>query len=304
MTFLPLDGSAAQGKIATLADRNGVALTCAYGSSGELVSVSSQFGQSLSCTYGSDGRLATVADQTGRFVQYSYYGPGQPGGNDGDLASISCAQIPGQTPIASPCTFTYSTGNLDDLLNHNLLTVSDGAGRVLEQYQYSTQTDPTKSDYDLDGSIQGLRSEAMAMRAREDTSLQRYTVLENDPLGRLTECDYDTSHRCVARREYTGFCTPGVVVTSTTNRPTGKLRASDPDYFETTWEYDAQNLCTRETLPDGTQLRHSYECDLHPGGPVREGGNERVKFALERRSDSITTSASESGISAKPVHGV
>jgi len=276
MNFRPLDGSAAQGKIATLADRNGVALTCAYGSSGELVSVSSQFGQSLTCTYGSDGRLATVADPTGRFVQYTYYGAGQPGGNDGDLASISCAQIQGQTPIASPCTFTYSTGNLDDLLNHNLLTVSDGAGRVLEEYQYSPQTDPTKSDYDSARSIESLRSAGIAMRAREDTNLQIYTVFENDPLGRLTECDYDTSHRCVAKREYTGFCTPGVAVTSTTNRPTGKLRASDPDYFETTWEYDAQNLCTRETLPDGTQMRHAYECDLHPGGPVREGGNERV----------------------------
>ena len=275
MTFRPLDGSAAQGKIATLADRNGVALTCAYGGSGELLSVSSQFGQSLTCTYGSDGRLATVADQTGRFVQYLYYGGGGGGGSDGDLASISCAQILGQTPLANPVTFTYTTGNVDDLLNHNLLTVSDGAGRVLEEYQYSAQPDPTQIDYDKLVRVEMLRSAAFADRIAEDHG-STYTILENDPLGRLTECDFDSLHRCIAKREYTGFCTPGVAVTSTTNRPTGQLRASDPAYFETSWEFNAQSLCTRETLPDGTQLRHSYECDLHPGGPVREGGNERI----------------------------
>src|SRR5262249_56829146 len=114
------------------------------------------------------------------------------------------------------------------------------------------------------------------MRPMEDKSLQLYTDLENDPIGRVTECDYDAFHRCVAKREYTGFAAPGVPVTSTTNRPTGKLRWADPAYFETTWQYDAQHLCTQETLPDGTQLRHSYACDLDPTTPVREGGNERV----------------------------
>lgn len=275
MTFRPLDGSAAQGKIATLADRNGVALTCAYGSGGELVSISSQFGQSLTCTYGSSGQLATVADQTGRFVQYSYYGGGGGGGSVGDLASISCAQIPGQAPLANPVTFTYSTGNLDDLLNHNLLTVADGSGRVLEEYQYSSQADPTQLDYDKRTSARALSALTAAQWELEDHG-STYTVLENDPLGRVTEVDYDSFHRCVAMREYTGFATPGVAVTSTTNRPTGALRSTDPAYFETKWEWNAQSLCTKETLPDGTQMRHAYECDLHPGGPVREGGNERT----------------------------
>src|SRR5262249_47995611 len=103
-----------------------------------------------------------------------------------------------------------------------------------------------------------------------------YRVLESDPLGRLTECDFDALHRCVAKREFTGFCTPGTPVTSTTNRPSGQLRAGDPAAYETRYAYATQSPRTRETPPDGTQLRHAYAFDLDPSTPVRERGNERT----------------------------
>lgn len=275
MTFCPLDGRVEQGRLCTLADRNGVALTCAYGAAGELVSISSAFGQSLTLGYDANGRLATVTDMTGRFVQYSYYNPGDTGGDPGDLESVSCPQVAGQPPLAGPTLYTYATGNVDPLLDHNLLSVADGAGRLLEEYGYSTQSNPLAIDYDVVASIRYLGADGSSLRTHESLT-NGYRVLENDPLGRLTECDFDALHRCVAKREYTGFCTPGTPVTSTSNRPSGPLRASDPPVFETHYAWNAQSLCTRETLPDGTQLRHAYAIDLDPNTPVRERGNERT----------------------------
>ena len=55
----------------------------------------------------------------------------------------------------------------------------------------------------------------------------------NDPVGNVTECFFDARNRCVMERDYTGRATPGLPVTDTDNRPTGKLRSSDPDYYET-----------------------------------------------------------------------
>jgi YD repeat-containing protein len=103
-----------------------------------------------------------------------------------------------------------------------------------------------------------------------------YTVFEVDEIGRLTETDFDRLHRVVACREFTGFCTPNVPVTSSSNRPTGKLRDSDPAYFETTCAYNADSLCTRVIRPDGSQELVTYDRDFRQNCPVRERANPRV----------------------------
>lgn len=280
-TFRPLDSPLAAGKIAAITDRNGVALACDYNQAGHLATVSSQFGQSLTLSYDSSGQVARITDHTGRFVDCVYYEQAEQGGNSGDLKSISCPQLAKSPPVAGPTVFTYTTGSSDPHLNGNLLTLTDGAGRLLESFTYSGQTDPLQIDYDTCDSHNRNKTGHVTLNRRElkpagSSPAGGYTVFEVDEIGRLTETDCDRLHRVVARRQFTGFCVPNVAVTSTTNRPTGKLRASDPDCFETTCAYNADSLCTRITHPDGSQELVTYDRDFRPDCPVREGANPRM----------------------------
>ncbi len=277
--FNPLSGDTAPRKIAAITDRNGVSLACAYDGLGQLERVSSQFGQSLTFSYGPTGQLSRVTDQTGRYVGYTYFGSGDPAGNEGDLAAISCPQEDGVPPVAGPTTFTYTTGNADPNLNGNVLTIADGASRLLESFTYAIETDPRKIDYDKCASHN--KTGHVTLNRREirppgTTPAGGYTEYVNDEVGRVTEVVFDRMHRPVSHRSYTGFSTPAVAVTSTSNRPTGKLRAGDPDYFETTCAYNADSLCTRVTCPDGSQELATYDRDFRKDCPVVERGNARV----------------------------
>lgn len=279
--FNPLSHPTAGGKVLRIVDRNNLALVCDHDPSGRLASVSSQFGQSMTLSYGQTGALSQVSDQRGRFVSFAYYKAGDTGGNAGDLKGISCPRVNGSPPVAGPTTFTYTTGNSDPELNGNLLSITDGAGRELESFTYSATASPTDIDYDTCASHMRNKTGHVTLNRREirppgSSPGSVYTVFEVDEVGRLTEIDFDALHREVAVREYTGFCIPDVPVTSSSNRPTGKLHVSDPDYFETTCAYNADSCCTRITRPDGSQELTTYDRDFRKNCPVRERANPRM----------------------------
>ena len=272
-TFRSLSDRKAPGKISTITCRKGVSLTCDYDDLGEIASVG-KGSQTVSFTSSAPGQISRATDQTGRFVTYSYYGAGDPNGNKGDLAAISCPQVDGVPPVAGPTTFTYTTGNADPNLNGNVLSITDGAGRLLEKFTYSGETDTLRIDYDT--CVSSNKTGHVTLNRREIRPGGGYTVFENDEIGRVTEVDFDRLHRAVSRRSYTGFSKPAVAVTSSTNRPTGKLNSTDPDYFETTRTYNADSLCTRTTCPDGSQKLTTYDRDFRKDCPVVERGNARV----------------------------
>ncbi len=278
--FKPLSDRLAPGKIAAIKDRNDVSLTCTYNGTGKLESVSSQFGQSLGVSYTGD-RISGLIDQTGRTVSFSYYSPGISGGSPGDLRAISCPQDSGQPPAAGPVTFTYSTGEPDPRLNGNLLTATDGAGRLLGAFTYSSETDPRHISYDTCATAERYETGHVMINRREMlppgvSPKGGYTIFENDEIGRVSETVCDRLHRSVSCKLYTGFSTPNVPVTSSSNRPAGKLRSTDPDFFETTCAFNADSLPTRYTHPDSSQEITTYDRDFRPGCPVREGGNPRA----------------------------
>ncbi|MBP7949558.1 MAG: RHS repeat protein [Verrucomicrobiales bacterium] len=281
--FCPLVGVPWSGRIGSIADANGVAIQFTYDSAARLVTISSQFGQSLALDYDSDGRLDKATDHTGRFVECDYFTTGEPGGNLGDLKSVSCPQVVGQPPLMGPAAFTYTTGNLDDRLNHNLLTALDGAGRLLEEFTYSPVTNAASIEFDTVASVNCDRTQLTGhvtlmkfeLVSPVPGSPVAYRCIVNDPAGRVTECDFDAQHRCVACREFTGFATPGVVVTSSTNRPNPatRLRAGDPEFFQTQCRYNPDHRIKIRTLADGTQERCTYGRELDRDCPVRERGN-------------------------------
>lgn len=276
-TFKPLGASTDSGKIAAITDRNNVALTCDYNPDGTLASVTDDFGRSLSVEWSVSApvRILAVSSGSGGSVylrtEFVY------GGNSGSLTSMSCPFVPGEAPVCNPTTFTYDSAATDPRLADNLLSVTDGAGRA-QTFGYSSSTVATAIDYDVCTSSHAYGSAASPPHTSSFELLPdgNYQVAQCDEVGRVIETVCDRLHRVLSSRQYTGFATPGVPVTSTTNRPAGKLRAGDPDFFETTCAYNSHHLPTRVTHPDGSQDRVTYACDLDPACAVRERANPRV----------------------------
>jgi YD repeat-containing protein len=277
--FKPLDGSPASGKIASIIDRNNVALTCDYdAATGLLSSVSDAFSRSLSVSWdpaSTTPRISSVSDFTGRTVHFAAYSSGETGGAEGTLKSISCAEIPGSPPEAAPFVFTYTTGLGDPNLNDNLLSITDGAGRLLEAFTYHPTGDRRSVEYDRCASHDRRGGGHVTVLKSATNSSGGYTIYQVDELGRLTETDCDKLHRVTSIRQFTGVCTPGTPADATTNRPNGKLRASDPDFYETQYAWNPDHALVQATDPDGSQLRFVHEREMKPGGPVIERGNVR-----------------------------
>ncbi len=84
---------------------------------------------------------------------------------------------------------------------------------------------------------------------------------------------YDSRNRPLSVNDYTGRSTPGVAVTSSSNLPTGKLRASDPAVFTTTYSYDLDSLPLQIVWPRSNSVTMTYAGDAGTALSVRERGN-------------------------------
>lgn len=287
--FKPLDGSPAAGKIASIIDRNNVALVCDYdAATGQLASVSDAFGRSLLVSWDAASatpRISSVSDSTGRTVHFTAYASGETGGSEGTLKSISCAALAGSPPEAAPFVFTYTTGQPDPNLNDNLLSITDGAGRLLEAFTYQPTTDRRSVEYDRFATHDrhatgpGLAVRLTGKFASAGASAPKgYAIYQNDEIGRVTETTFDALHRPVSIRQYTGFWAPGTEVgpADLASPVTPKLRASDPDFFETQYAWNPDHALVQATDPDGSQLRFVHEREMKPGCQVTERGNVRT----------------------------
>ncbi|MEK7951887.1 hypothetical protein [Luteolibacter soli] len=280
--FRALDGSPGAGKISAIVDRNQVGLTCAYDSSGQLSTVSDAFGRSLAVEWGgspsphiiSVSAEATMTSFTYAKISYGYSPSGR-------LASVTSPYEPGTPPAVGPVTFDYSEGQADPNLNGNLLSVHDGAGRLLEGFEYATSTNPLDPAYDTCSAHDCNREAVVAQALRRTTFAVLlsggYECCENDELGRVTVSTFDKMHRLLRERCYTGFATPDVpVTTSSLPDPATRLRPTDPAYFERSCTYNADSLCTSITYPDGSCRKTVMARDFSKDCPVRERGNARV----------------------------
>ncbi len=256
--FRPLTNNLETVKIDQMVDRFGVALTCEYDGEGKLASVHDQFGRSLHVNW-VGGRIASVSNHVGHTVSYTY-----------QFGMLAMA-----TPPGSATSYRYE--------GYNLTNIIDGEGRVLEEFTYSGQTDPTSPDYDAihthSKSSGGTAVVEIITFGPVPAGIRApggYTMFLNDELGRLTEVVHDARHRPVRMRQYTGFCIPGESVSATNNRPANRLRAEDPEFFETTFAYNVDHALTRITHPDGSGFSMVYERDINPSANARERGNMRT----------------------------
>ncbi len=285
--FFPLDGSPTAGKLAAITDRNGNAITFGYHpANGRLTNVTDTLGRNISVTYNADGFIDSVTDFAGRSVHYAYYQNADPGGSFGDLKSVTSPPVTGTPngndfPSGKTVTYTYSKGFGDDRLNHNLLAITDAKGQTYLQNTYATNENPADPSFDH------LASQAWG----DPSNILEYVYLPqipsptngfaivktivNDRVGNVTEFLYNSFNLLVDMREYTGRAVAGQPTTDVSNRPTGKLRASDPTYFETRYEYNADSQLTRTVFPNGNSTELVHEVDQDPWAVRRSRGNVR-----------------------------
>ncbi|MEI7956689.1 MAG: DUF6531 domain-containing protein, partial [Verrucomicrobiota bacterium] len=272
--FRPMDAAIAPGKLSEIIDRNGNALTLGYDNSGNLTTATDAVGRVNHFAYNGTGQLTSVTDFSGRTVTYAYYGSGQAGGSAGDLKSITTPAVTGTPngndfPNGKTLNYTYTTGFGDDRLNHNLASIIDNTGDVVQTFQYAGTTDPNAPEFrHLVATSCGTNPPTVvsyeAQTPGPGNHFAKTKVTVNDPVGNVSASLYDSRNRPVQIDEFTGRATVGTPVTSSTNQPTGKLRASDPDYFETTITYNQDSLPVFITYPRGNRDAMVYAADSNP----------------------------------------
>ncbi len=108
----------------------------------------------------------------------------------------------------------------------------------------------------------------------------------NDRVGRVSEHYFDDENQLVMVRDHTGFVDPDLPTDDTNNRPTRKLRASDPDYFEQRFAYNAGGHVTLEVHPRGNATQFVYEGDVNPSASTLVSGNLRESHRHGQSCDS------------------
>ena len=265
--FNPLDGSATAGTLAHLMNGNGDVIKLNYDGGGRLVEIVDDLDRTNTVAYNSDGQAQSVTDFSGRTVTYAYYQSGETGGSVGDLKSVTSPPVTGTPngndfPDGKTTTYTYSSGYKNDLENHLLLSVIDPLGQTVCQYIY--QHNQTDLEFLHCTSVQRWTNTPAMLSYLPQTpsSTNQFAVMRcvlNDSEGDVSELFFDARNRCVAERDFTGRAAPGVAVTDVANRPTGKLRSSDPDFYETRWTWNDDSRCTKIVQPDGSSGEMVYQ---------------------------------------------
>ena len=282
------------GKLWKIIDRNNNAITLDYDGAGRLASIVDTLDRTNTVAYTPAGQIASVTDFSGRTVRYEYDG-------HGDLVACISPRVVGTPtrndfPGGKTNRFTYTSGNLDDRLNHDLVSITDPKGQTALQVIYHNTNNPESLDFDTVRTVlRGVEKKDIRrgmVIARPSNSFATVQTIVNDYVGNVSEHLFDSRQRCVSLREFTGRANPSLPTTATENRPAGKLRAEDPDFFETRWEWNSDSLCTREIRADGssTEISHQRAQDHNSSrsnktASRRHDGNVRV--LRERASNPV-----------------
>lgn len=273
-------GTPAGGKLAQIMDRNGNAMTLGYDGAGRLATIVDDLGRTNTVAHNPLGLIESITDFTGRAVRYEYNG-------NGDLVAVISPPT-SDFPGGITNRYTYSSGFGDARLNHNLTSCIDGKGQTQLLVTYSATNNPAAMDFDTVISTQrGIEKKDIKrgmVIAKPSNRFATTKVIVRDALGNVSESYFDSRQRCVRLLEYTGRAPDlSAPTTETENRPVGKLRADDPDYFETQWAWNPDSLCTLEVRADGgqTEIVHQRVQDhnssrSNKSSTRRHEGNVRV----------------------------
>jgi RHS repeat-associated protein len=269
-------------KLWRILDRNGNLVELEYGAQDRLERVVNAVGQSLELEYEGHGHIAAVVAKldgaTERRVVYEYYGIDDPDGNHLDLRRVTLPAT-----VESTTTYTYSTGSAVAELDGNLLTIQDALGQVYLRNSYATTTDPADFEFDrLVRQVWGDADDVISMTyapltPAADNGFAVSKAWLGDRVGRVSEHFFDADNQLVILRQYTGFAERGLPTGDTHNLPQGKLRPTDPTYFETRYRYNVDGHVNLVVHPRGNATVSVYEAEIDPEAPARTRGNLRER---------------------------
>jgi RHS repeat-associated protein len=260
--FRPLDGRPAAGCLARIVDRNGNALRFGYDESGRLAVVTDTLGRDIRIAHDRAGRLTTLTDFTGRRVTYRYTA-------DGDLESVTYPAVTGTPtgndfPDGATIRYSYSAP-------HRLAGITDRAGEPLLDIEYTESF-----DHERVSSLRWARSGNPVHFTYHPTDEATVLAIVNDANGNVRDLVFDKLDSCVSVREYTARADAGKPTTRTENRPARPVRAEDPPFYETRYDYDnPDGLLTRIVRPDGSTTVKEFEIARRADASPIERGNLR-----------------------------
>ncbi len=294
--FHPLEGPAG-GRIRDIEDRNGNVMRFEYDAAGRLVTILDTLDRAIRVAYAASGRISRLTDFAGRQVSYEHFDSVVDGqGNPGDLKSVVTPAVRDSVtgnnfPDGKKRSYTYTTGEADDRLNHNLVSITDGRrndpgdptfgqGPYLVN-RYSAGRDPDALDFDRIVRQQwgdpGEDYDFVYQRALPSAlnGMALTSTLVRDREGHVKEYHFDRDNQLVALAEFTGRSRTDQPVDRASNRPANRLRPTDPSAFVTRYTYTDDFRLRRLIFPNGNFQENVYESDLNPGADARVRGNLR-----------------------------
>ncbi len=205
------------GKIDTITDRFGNAITATHNGSGQLTSIADTRGVSHTIAYYNTGRVKTITYADGRVWKFIY----------NVQAQLTRIEGPATTSFPNGIVreFRYINGSADGSLNNNMTVVLDGRGNHWLHNEYDTsdrvsiQKVGPADDLEFDYTNQGSQKTSVTDRAGNDR-------------------DWEWHSTKLTKTKLTQF----------SNRD---VRSSDPVSWITEWTHDADGYLTEVELPAG-----------------------------------------------------
>jgi YD repeat-containing protein len=244
----------------SLSDRDGNTMRFSYNSRGQLTQVLDTLSRPISYSYNSQGRLIEVRDFSNRSIRFDY-------DTNGDLVAVTSPAVTGTPngndfPLGKTERYAYLSGSgLNERLRHNLVSItapnevaSGGPPRI--QIQYDTNLGSANFERVLSQTIGGVNESGVpaggmitysfrTLRSAPandfNTGVTQTTVTDRN--GNTVEYQFNQLGNIVRIREMT-------------NR---NIRAGDPEFFETRYEYNSEGEVTRIIYPEGSSTEYVYD---------------------------------------------
>jgi RHS repeat-associated protein len=238
-----------EGRLESIADRNGNETTLTYNEAGQLTSVTDPSERRLTFAYDGAGKIESVTDPAGRKAAFSY-------DEEGDLTSVT---DPGEVSERYEYNASHELTKMTDPRGGETTNVYDTAGRV------TSQTDPmerkTSWAYGEEETEVTLPNEAVTKIAFADNLPTEITHAYGTEEAATTRYEYNEDLYPIARTDPDGHKTE-FGYDAEGNRTSEKDGAGD----ETTKTYNSKHQIVSITTPRGE--RTTIERDAH-GNPTR-----------------------------------